>query len=65
MKRSKMVEKLAEMLPEADYEWHGGKLRFAYNVLFQLEDEGMQPPPVTCPVLFRKESKWEPETNET
>jgi hypothetical protein len=44
MKRSKMVEKIANMLPETNYEWYGGKLRFAYSMLYEIEELGMLPP---------------------
>jgi hypothetical protein len=55
MKRSEMVQKLADMLPhDADYSWHGGEIRFAYNVLAQLEELGMLPP-------YREKTKEEME----
>lgn len=33
--------------------------RLAARILSVIERAGMQPPEVECPILFRKENKWE------
>ncbi len=44
MKRTEMLEILANELPEADYSFFSGKIRKAYDILAVLEEKGMLPP---------------------
>lgn len=62
MKKTRLVELLEDdfenLLPEV-VEGKISKKQLIEHFLSKCEIAGMLPPTVTCPVLLRKENKWE------
>lgn len=62
MRRTVMLEILSGKLENLLSQISSGELssiEAASIILSQCEEYGMQPPEVSCPVLFRKENRWE------